>query len=184
MSKKVLVLTGSARKNGNSDMLADAFIKGAESKGHKVTKFICADYKINGCLGCNGCWSTGKPCVQKDDFNEKLAPLIEDCEVLVLCGPLYSYTFSAQLKSPLDRLFPYGKEAWHRALEKKATAMIVCGADDQEDSFDPIIGAYRHLFGFFEWDNLGEMLVLNVNDKGEVKNTDGLQRAEAFGGKI
>ena len=180
MGKQILVITGSPRKNGNSDMLADAFIKGAEASGHKVDKFISTDYDINGCLGCEGCWSNERPCVQNDDFNEKLAPLYETADVLVFCAPLYSYTFPAQIKGPIDRVYPYGK----RPLKVTETALITCGADDSEESFEGIVSTYKHLIGFFKWKSLGELIVLNVNDKGEVKNTDGLKRAEEFGRSI
>jgi len=183
MAKQILVLTGSPRKGGNSDMLADAFIKGAMASGHQVEKFISADHIMGGCLGCNSCWSKGSPCVQDDDFNEKLAPLLEKADMLVFCMPLYAYSFPTQIKAPLDRLFPYGKEEWMEPLKLKVkeTAMIVCGADDVEEAFHAVVESYRHLIGFFEWKNRGELLVLGVNNKGDVKNTDGLQRAEAFG---
>jgi hypothetical protein len=57
--KEILVLAGSPRINGNSDMLADAFIEGAKKAGHSVTKIYAAAHKVNGCLGCNKCWSDG-----------------------------------------------------------------------------------------------------------------------------
>jgi len=180
MGKNILVLTGSPRKSGNSDMLADAFIKGAEANGHTVEKFISADYKIGGCLGCEGCWSKNAPCIQDDDFNDKLAPLLEKADALVLCMPLYAYTFPAQIKAPLDRLFPYGS----RPLKVKETALIICGADGGEEPFRAAVESYRHLIGFFKWKNLGELIVPGVNNKGEVKNTDGLQRAEALGASM
>ncbi|MCL2420457.1 MAG: flavodoxin family protein [Defluviitaleaceae bacterium] len=181
MSKQILVITGSPRKGGNSDMLADAFIKGAEASGHTVDKFVSADHQIGGCFGCNGCWSKGTPCVQGDDFNDKLAPLLDKADMLVFCMPLYAYSFPTQIKGPLDRLFPYGKESWMKPLKVKESAMIVCGADDVEEAFHAVKESYRHLIGFFEWKNHGELVVLGVNDKGDVKNTDGLERAEAFG---
>jgi len=184
MSKQILVITGSPRQKGNSDMLADAFIKGAIASGHRVEKFVSAAHQINGCLGCNGCWSKGSPCVQKDDFNKELAPMLEIADVLVFCLPLYAYSFPTQIKAPLDRLFPYGKEDWMRPLKVKETAMIVCGADNEADAFNAVVESYRHLIGFFEWKNLGEVIVMNVNDKGDVLNTDGLKRAEAAGAKI
>ena len=184
MSKQILVITGSPRKEGNSDMLADAFIKGAVSSRHIVDKFISAEYKISGCLGCNGCWSKGLPCVQSDDFNEKLAPLLEKAAMLVFCMPLYAYTFPAQIKAPIDRLFPYGKESWMRPLKIKETALIICGADDGDEPFHAAVESYKHLIGFFEWQSRGELIVSSVNDKGDVKNTDGLQRAEALGKSI
>ena len=165
-------------------MLADAFVRGAMASGHTVDKFIAADYKIGGCLGCNGCWSKGTPCVQGDEFNDKLAPLLEKAEMLVFCMPLYAYTFPAQIKAPIDRLFPYGKETWMRPLKVKETALIICGADEGDEPFHAAVASYRHLIGFFEWANRGELIVPGVNDKGDVKNTDGLQRAETLGKSI
>ena len=184
MGKQVLVLTGSPRREGNSDMLADAFIKGAATTGHKVDKLISASYRINGCLGCNSCWSKGKPCVQEDDFNEKLAPLLEKADVLVFCMPLYAYTFPTQIKAPIDRLLPYGKETCMRQLKIKETALIICGADDGEEPFHAAVESYKHLIGFFGWKNLDCLIVCGVNDKGEVKKTDALHRAEVLGKSI
>jgi len=185
MGKHILVMTGSPRKKGNSDILADEFIKGAMAADHMTEKFVSASKKIGGCHGCNRCWSKNNlPCVQDDDFNRKLAPVLEQSEVLVLCMPLYAYSFPAQIKAPLDRLFPYGKEAWMRQLKIRETALIMCGADDTEEPFHAAIESYRHLIGFFGWKNLGELIVPNVNKKGDVLKTDGIRRAFELGKNI
>ena len=57
MSKNILVLTGSPRKNGNSDQLADAFIAGAQRAGHTTVKYTTADKNIKGCIDCKTCFS-------------------------------------------------------------------------------------------------------------------------------
>ena len=85
--KNILVIVGSGHKNGNTDQLADAFIRGATEAGHKVTKVFLGNKVINGCLGCNAC-HFGKPCVQKDDMIE-LYPLFMQCDAIVLASPLY-----------------------------------------------------------------------------------------------
>ena len=64
---KILVIAGSPRKNGNSDTLADNFIKGATEKGHSVIKFESAFKKVHPCMACDKCTSDGQ-CVFKDDF--------------------------------------------------------------------------------------------------------------------
>ena len=181
VAKNILVLTGSPRKAGNSDLLADAFIRGAAKSGHKLDKFETAFHHIGGCLGCNGCWSKGTPCVQKDDFNGKLAPGLEAADMLVFSMPLYAYTFPAQIKAVLDRLFPYGKEEWMRQLKVAETALILCGADDEDAPFQPAVGSYRLLINYFGWTDRGALIVPGVSDPGDVRCTDGLQRAEAFG---
>lgn len=180
MGKQILVITGSPRKQGNSDLLADAFIKGAKESGHEAVKFISAEHSIKGCLGCKGCWSKGTPCVQDDDVNSKLFPLLADADVLVFCTPLYSYTFPTQIKAPLDRFMPFGT----KPLKVKETALIVCGADNEEGAFHAIIESYKHFIGYFGWKSRGELIVLNVDDKGEVKDTDGLKRAGTMGREI
>jgi hypothetical protein len=104
MAKEILVLTGSPRRGGNSDHLADAFIRGAESAGHKAGKFEAAFKDIHGCRGCsrgcNMCWSSGTdPCVVKDDFYQ-LVPLIESCETADLSVPYTSGALAPSLNAP------------------------------------------------------------------------------------
>jgi len=185
LAKQILVMTGSPRIQGNSDLLADSFIKGATAAGHKADKFISAQFRINGCQGCEGCWSRkGLPCVQNDDFNTKLAPLLEKADVLVLCMPLYAFTFPAQIKAPLDRLLPYGADNRKKSLKIRESALIICGADSKEDTFHAAIESYKRLMGYFKWKSLAELIVPGVNGRGDVLNTDGSLRAEALGKKI
>ena len=82
MSKKIVVITGSPRKNGNSFAITDTFIKAAEAKGHTVTRFDAALKKVGGCRACETCFSTGKACTFDDDFNT-IAPAILEADVIV-----------------------------------------------------------------------------------------------------
>ena len=50
---KILVITGSPRKNGNSNTLAEHFIKGAQEAGHEVVRFNAAFKQVHPCIGCN-----------------------------------------------------------------------------------------------------------------------------------
>ena len=66
---KILLLSGSPRKNGNSSAMADAFTAGAESAGHQVVRFDVAGMNINGCQGCEYCHVQGEgKCIQQDDM--------------------------------------------------------------------------------------------------------------------
>ncbi|MDE7372501.1 MAG: NAD(P)H-dependent oxidoreductase, partial [Clostridia bacterium] len=82
MSKKIVVITGSPRKNGNSFAMTAAFIKAAEAKGHKVLRFDAALGKADGCHACETCYKSGKACSFGGDFNE-LAPDIIDADAIV-----------------------------------------------------------------------------------------------------
>lgn len=62
MGKKVVVITGSPRKGGNSFAMVDAFVDAAEKLGHEVARFDAAFMKIGGCHACETCYSAGKEC--------------------------------------------------------------------------------------------------------------------------
>lgn len=71
MSKKVLILSGSPRKGGNSDILCDEFLRGAQDAGHKAEKIRVAEKKVAPCSGCYYCSTHGGACVHKDDMPDE-----------------------------------------------------------------------------------------------------------------
>ena len=93
---KIVVLTGSPRKNGNSAYLAEQFIKGAEEKGHEVFRFDCAFKQVEPCRACNRCDMDG-PCIFNDDFQE-LRPHLIEADMVVFATPMYYFSISAQMK--------------------------------------------------------------------------------------
>lgn len=101
MCKKVLVLSSSPRKGGNSDTLCDQFIKGAQESGNDVEKIYLRNKRINYCTGCGTC-NLQKPCPQKDDAAEVIDKMVK-ADVIVLATPVYFYTMSAQMKTLIDR---------------------------------------------------------------------------------
>ena len=101
MSKSVLILSGSPRRGGNSDILCDEFMKGAIEAGTKVEKIRVSEKNISYCKGCYACKNTGI-CAIKDDMTDILQKII-DTDVLVLASPVYFYSIDAQLKAVIDR---------------------------------------------------------------------------------
>ena len=87
---KILVITGSPRKNGNSNTLAEHFIKGAQEAGHEVVRFDAAFKEVHPCIGCNRCGMNG-PCVFKDDF-EFVRKHIVDADLVAFATPMYYFT--------------------------------------------------------------------------------------------
>lgn len=102
--KNILVISASPRKGGNSDVLCDEFIKGAQQAGHKAEKIFLRKFKVNYCTGCGVCNSTHK-CVQKDDMAEIMDKMV-NADVIVFATPVYFYTMDAQLKTLIDRTVP------------------------------------------------------------------------------
>ena len=126
MSKKVLILSASPRKGGNSDLLCDQFAKGAEEAGHQVEKIRVQEKKISPCLACYGCRGTGV-CVQKDDMAAILDKMVQ-ADVLVLATPVYFYSMDGQLKTLIDRTLPRYTEIRDKEVYFIATAAAGKGA--------------------------------------------------------
>jgi len=176
--KNILVITGSPRKNGNSDLLAGAFIKGAEKSGHSIVRFDAGRKKISGCIACNKCYSKGTACVFKDDFNE-LAPLVEKADMLVLVSPVYWFSFSAQIKAALDKF--YALIVGKRTINIKENVLLACAETDDMTDFDGIVRSYELVNRYMEWSDRGRLLVPNVNNIGDILKTNTLEEAEKIG---
>lgn len=104
--KKVLILEGSPRRNGNSAILSEEFARGAEEAWCSAEKIHVAGKKIAGCLGCNGCFRNGGSCVQKDDMAEVREKMLA-ADVIVLASPIHFYSMTAQMKAVIDRSYAF-----------------------------------------------------------------------------
>lgn len=136
MSKKVLILSSSPRKKGNSNALCDQFMEGAIEASHKVEKVVLAEKKINYCTGCYACKKTGR-CAQKDDMAQILSSMIA-ADVIVLATPVYFYTMCAQMKTAIDRTV-----AQYTKITNKDFYFIVTAADSNKAALERTIEGFR-----------------------------------------
>ncbi|GHV02337.1 flavodoxin [Spirochaetia bacterium] len=184
MAKEILVLTGSPRRKGNSDQLADAFIRGAAAAGHNAHKFEAAYKDIHGCRGCNMCWSSGTdPCVVKDDFFQ-LAPLIESCELAVFVSPLYFGGFTAQLKCAWDRFYAYGRKTGKDRIAIKESALLLTLGDTDDATYKHAVGTYKGISEYLGWKDRGIIVAKGVNGKMDILKHEALGQAEALGKSV
>lgn len=179
-SKNILIITGSARVRGNSELLAEAFAKGARESGHTVNIFQSGQNRMSACLNCDFCWSNGKPCVVEDSFDQ-LWPLLEQADMLVFCSPLYWYNFSGHIKNAMDRLYAYSKKDKLRDLKITEAMLLMCGESWFKKSFDGPAEAYRQMLGFKNWKDRGRLFVTGVHEKGAIAGNSSLKTAEKMG---
>ena len=175
----ILILSGSPRKGGNTDLLVEAFVKGVSQK-HHVEVVSVHDYKVNPCMGCNACFvSKNNTCVQKDDIPiiyEKMA----HADILVIASPVYFYGLSAQLKAVIDRCHNPIRDTF----KIKKTSLLLVGAATLPELFDSILTQYQLCLNFFKLEDAGRVLVRGVKDKGDIKNTNALNEAFELGQNI
>ncbi len=178
MSKKVLILSGSPRKNGNSDLLCDEFMKGTLESGNEVEKIRVAEKNIGFCRACYACKETGV-CAIKDDMAEVLQKMI-DADVIVLASPVYFYSIDAQLKALIDRTVARWLE-----VKDKEFYYIVTAADAELESAETTLNCFRGYADCVEGaKEMGIIYGMGVYEKGEVANTKAMLEAYGMGKNV
>lgn len=178
MNKKVLILSGSPRKNGNSDILCDEFMKGAKESGNEVEKIRVSEKNIGYCRACYACKETGI-CAIKDDMGEVLQKMI-DADVIVLASPVYFYSIDAQLKALIDRTVARWLE-----VKDKEFYYIVTAADEEKESAETTIQCFRGYADCVEGaKEKGIIYGMGAYEKGEIKNSSAMEEAYNMGKNI
>ncbi len=173
--KKVLILSGSPRKNGNSDILCDEFARGAAEAGHQVEKIRVAEKSIGYCRACYACRGTGV-CAIKDDMDEIMQKMIS-ADVLVLASPVYFYSVDAQLKALIDRTVA----RWTKVKDKEFY-YIVTAADSDKKAAATTLACFRGYADCVEGAReKGIVYGMGVYEKGEVKSTPAMTEAYEMG---
>ena len=176
---KVAVLTGSPRRNGNTNHLAGQFIKGAEEAGHEVYRFDCAQRKVSPCIACNRCGMNGA-CVFQDDF-EELRPYLEAADVVVFSTPMYYFGFSSQLKAVIDRF--YALNGLIKGHVKQAV-LLMAYANTAPEEAEPMLSHYHTLLRYLGWKDLGTVVAAGMWPAGAVNDTKYSRMAYDLGRKL
>lgn len=182
MGKKIVILNGSPRKNGNTSALVKAFTEGAESAGNTVTEFFLDSMEIHGCKGCFGGHSSKEcPCVQKDDMAQ-IYPAVKECDVVVLATPLYYWNMSGQIRTAIDRLFALeeGDGNFLRGRDRACALLMVA----EGSGFEDVLVYYNHLMEHLRWKNLGHVLSGGNMNVGDIAGKPELEKARALGASI
>ena len=174
MSKKIVVITGSPRRGGNSFAMTESFISAAEAEGCEVKRFDAAFMNLGGCHACETCFSTGRACSFDDDFNT-IAPYIEEAEGVVFTLPVYWYSIPAQIKCVIDKLYSFCVAG--RDIAGKKCALIACCEEDDMTVLDGVRVPYERSVALLKWKSAGEVLVPGVLNRGDIQKTDGCARA-------
>ncbi len=188
---QVLGISGSPRRNGNSELLIREFMRGAESGGHKTELIVISELRISPCTSCGSCQETGK-CIIIDDMqlmHEKL--LQADC--VVFASPIYFCGVSAQLKSFIDRC----QTLWSRKYILKQALIgsdrgkrlgyfiSTAGAKDYNEVFEGAIFTVKAIFSTLDIKYTGELLYKDMENKGDIiKHPDALKVAFEAGSSL
>ena len=178
---KIVVITGSPRRDGNTFAMTDAFVKAAEARGNSVIRFDAAFMNIGGCHACMTCYKSGKACSFDDDFN-KIAPAILEADAVVYAMPVYWYSIPAQIKGVIDRIFSLvvgGKD-----VAGKKCGLITCCEEHDATVMDGVRIPVERSAALLKWEMAGSVLVPGVFNVGDIDKTDGCAQAAALAEKF
>lgn len=177
MVKKVLAISASPRKGGNSDILCDQFLRGAQESGHSVEKIYLHKENLGYCMGCYACRKT-KKCVQKDTGNEILEKMVE-ADVIVFATPVYFYAVSGQMKTLIDRTLPRYSELSGKAY------LIATAAAPTEDAVEGAVSDYKNFLRMIpDLKDDGHIYGLNAWAKGDIIGNTAVNQAYEAGKNI
>jgi multimeric flavodoxin WrbA len=187
---KVLGLYGSPRRGGNTELLLEEALKGAEKEGAEVERIYLSDFTITPCKECHGCDNTGN-CVILDDM-EKIYPKLLEADVLILASPIFFYGVTAWAKALIDR----SQALWARKYlikdptlgkegKKRKGFFISVGATKGQKVFEGAILTVKYFFDVLNAEYVGELLYRGVEAKGDIlKHPEALQQAFEAGRKL
>ena len=190
-SVQVLGISGSPRRNGNTELLIREFMRGTESGGHKTELIILSELKISPCTSCGSCQKNGK-CIIIDDMQLMHKKLLEvDC--IVFASPIYFCGVSAQLKSFIDRC----QTLWSRKFilkqalispdrgKRSGYFISTAGAKDYNKVFEGAIFTVKAIFSSLDIKYTGELLFKDMENKGDIlKHPDALKMAFEAGSSL
>ena len=171
---KIVVLTGSPRRHGNTFNLVHSFTEAASLKGHQVLQFDTAFMKISGCRGCNKCYSTGNACIYRHDFNKMAGPILES-DFIQIAAPVYWYTFPAQIKAAMDHFYAF--IIGTKNLKGKQCALISSCAENSLETFDGIRFSFEKTMHYLQCHIVDEILIPALESVEDLSYTDGKKRA-------
>lgn len=152
--KNILILNGSARKNGKTNKLVKSFIKGAEPN-NAIIQFDLYDLDIKGCRGCESCRHNGS-CIQKDDMSQ-IYDAFNEADVIVFASPIYFWTITGPLKTVVDRLYAILTSKGYSEFRKESVLIMTAGGADYTQAQK----WYETFETNLNWTNLGEILGAN-----------------------
>ncbi len=174
--KKVLIISTSPRKGGNSDSLAEEFRKGATEAGHEVEYVNLTGKEINFCRGCLACQKTHQ-CVMHDDAAQICAKM-HDADVIVWATPVYYYCISGQMKTMIDR----GNPLYDTDYRFTKTYLLAAAAEDEPFVIEGPLKALQGWIDCFDRLSLaGVVFAGGVNSKGDIAGHKALKEAYEAG---
>lgn len=174
---KLLVLCGSPRKSGNTEIMSNAFAEAAREHGHEVKVVYASSVRPNPCLACGYCRNHEGVCIQQDDMQE-VYPLLEEADLVAFASPIYYFNLSAQIKIMLDRFYAKGGVGFH------PTQAVLLLDSHSPDVFGGAIQAYKDTLNYLNWEDRGIITIDGMTEKGSMAKDARLEQVKELAASL
>ena len=187
---KVLAILGSPRRGGNTELLLEETLKGAEAEGAEVERLRLTDYNIIPCKECLACYKDGN-CIILDDM-AKIYPKLLEADIILLASPIFFYGVTAWAKALIDRCqalwarkYQLKDPSYGKGGRKRKGFFISVGGTKGQKTFEGAILTAKYFFDVLNAEYAGELVLREVDAKGDVlKHPEALQQAFEAGKKL
>lgn len=173
----ILVVTGSPRKNGNTEIMANAFAEGAKEAENNVYMVNLSSTKVNPCLGCAYCRSHNGTCIQNDGMTD-IYKIMDKSDMIVYASPIYYFSLTSQIKAVIDRFYAKGEVGYNI----KCTALLLNSAS--QNVYESAIKDYQAINRYLNWKDRGIITISGMSNKGDMKKCNELKKVREFGKSI
>ena len=187
MGNKIVFVQGSPRKNGNTRAVAKIAIESAKGSGAEVTEIdaTALEFKAPGCIGCYKCQNSDEyKCVLDDEVTEKVATL-PGYDAVVLASPLYWWSYSAQLKIFVDRMFSLVKlsgEEHRSPMSGKIMGLLATSGGPYENNLAILEAQWKNPAGMLECKFMSCLFPETSPEEGSlISDSSAVEKAKAFG---
>lgn len=176
---EILGINGSPRAGGNTEILLDVMLAGAEEAGATISSVKLRDLDVSPCRACDACKRTGK-CIQKDDMQD-LQSKMEGSDVWILGTPVYWWGPAAQLKAFIDRWYGLNRDIFKDCR----VALVIPLGSSNPSTAQYVLGMFEDIFAYLGMKQIGTLLASGVYERGEAKKRlDLLEEASRLGKSI
>ena len=184
---KVLGINGSPRRGGNTEILLDNALKGAQNKGAEVEKIVLNDLEFSPCQECENMPNDGF-CIIEDDM-QTVYRKMEEADAIILASPIFFGSLSAQTKMMIDRFqciwrakYILRKQVFGK---RKTGAFISVQGSNRKDFFDNAISIVKNFFVTVNADYKEELFCFGIDEKNAIlKHSELLKKAFRLGERL
>lgn len=181
--RRILAVTGSPRRNGNTHILVSKIVEAARAAGAVVDELFLGDMTIRECDGCHACWK-GKECSKDDDMRPIYQAIIQS-DVIIFGTPVYWYGPTALMKAFIDRFVYFNCPENRQKIKGLSAVLAIPFEEDDLETARGVVEFFEKSLAYLEVELLGQIIVPGVGEKGAIRSkSQSLQQAYNLGRKL